>query len=1058
MIRKYIFLLLLMSYSCVLYGQSLKGTVLNEKGEPLKDATISILGSNQKTSSGGRGEFMFTLSAGRYRLNITYTGFHSIDTVINVPFGHNLQVTMQPANRQLEEVTVSTGYQDVVKGRSTGSFYKVDQAQLVQNVSPSILTRLANITSSFQVDKRANVATTYQIRGLASLDSRSMMPLVVLDNFPYEGNLDNINPNDIESVTVLKDAAASAIWGARAGNGVIVLTSKKAKTGETMRIDFNSSLNIQAKPDLYKADQLSPEATVDLESMLFAQGYYDDRFNSTYYQVIPEVAEILNDQRQGTITTATAAQKLNQLKTQDLRSDMLKYLYRTAVGKQYALSIAGNSNAVTYRLSAGSDRNLTNLEGNESQRLTFRSDNTISLNKNWKVQAGIAVTNSLSKSNSPAGYGSFSASEGGVSAYSRLADDQGNALPINLYYRGRFTDTVGKGRLLDWKYRPLDELANSDKQNRLFDVVVNLGSSYRITPWLSADVKYQYQRSNEKTPQFNSEATYFTRDLINRFTVLGSSTTYNLPRGGIYKSSDIAQQSHALRAQLNLNHHWGNHQVDAILGGEQREINQRTDNTLLYGYNPETLNSVAVDGVHAYPTYLNLSSSVYIPTAGIPAETVNRFISAYANAAYTFRGRYKITGTVRRDASNLFGIRTNQRWVPLWSVGALWKLSEEPFYHSEFIPKMNLRGSYGFSGNVNTNASALTRITYAEAASSPINQAYVTVTTPPNPNLRWEQTEQLNLGLDFAIKNDRVNGSIEAFSKYSFDLMNTVYTDATSGFSSVTLNSAAIKARGIDVVLNSRNINGNFSWQSSLLFSYINYRVVGTSANLITDGLTSDGVTVFPVLELNPYAVVSFKWAGLDPATGNPRGYVNGQISTDYDAIALTPLSQQVVHGSAVPPVFGNLRNTFNWKNLSLTLNIRYELGYYFRRPALNYASMYLNSNGISEYEQRWQKPGDEAHTNVPSLVYPENGMRDLFYTQSEITVERGDHIRLEDIYLNYQWQPQKIKFLKQVNFYLYTNQLNLILWRENKLNLDPDAVQGIQNRISLAAGIKAGF
>ncbi|KQN35819.1 hypothetical protein ASE92_06640 [Pedobacter sp. Leaf41] len=1042
-----------------LRAQELTGKITNEQGLPVANVNVSIANVPKKSFSLIGGVFKINVVAGKHQVNFSHTGYVNYDTLITVPQKGVIQIILKRAVKQLDEVQVSTGYQVIDKRRSSGSFYKVEQAQLNQSVNPDILGRLENITSSLQVDRRKGSSTTYQIRGLGTLDANSRMPLIVLDNFPYEGDIGNINPNDIESVTVLKDAAASAIWGARAGNGVIVLTSKKTKAGGKVQIDLVSSISVQGKPDLYQANQLSPSATVDLERMLFAKGYYDHQFSDPYYPLIPEVASILNEQKTGVLSATDAEAKLGLLNGQDVRKDMLQYLYRPAVAQQYALSLAGNTGGLVYRLSGGADRSLSNLIGDANERYTFRSDNTIALTSNWKLSAGVMLTSSLDRNNSVGGYGGFQTSTGGVSTYSQLADGLGNALAVDWFYNKGLTDGVANLGLLDWKYRPLDELKISNRQTQLFDLLLNLGTSYQLNKWLSADFKYQYQRSNQQAPQFNALESYYSRDLINMFTVLGTnSITYNLPKGGIYRRTDTDRNGYSARAQFNINQNWGEHALEAIVGAERRQSRLRTDNQILYGYDPQTLNSINVNYAIAYPTYANLNDNAYIPAAGLPSEILNRFVSVYANAAYTYKQKYSVTGSIRRDASNLFGVRTNQKWVPLWSVGGVWKIDDEGFYQNDWIPHLSLRVSYGFSGNVNNNASALTRITYGAASASPINIPYVTVNAPPNPNLRWEQTEQFNLGVDFGFRKQRFTGSIDLFSKYAFDLLNTVYTDATSGFTSVILNSAAIKARGVDVVLNSRNIEGTFNWQSSLLFSYVNYKVLSNRNSINTTGLTSDGAIVFPVPGYNPYAVVSFKWAGLDPQNGNPLGYLKGEVSNDYDAIALNPIEEQVVHGPAVPPVFGNLRNTFNWKNLSLTLNIRYKLGYYFRRPSINYSSLYQSSSGLSEFENRWQKSGDEIFTTVPSMIYPADGMRDLFYTQSEVTVEKGDHIRLEDLYLSYQWKPAHLKFLKQATFYLYTNQLNFILWRANKLGIDPDAVYQVRNRASFAAGIKANF
>lgn len=1052
--------ILLTALLCVcLYGglraQVLSGAITDEKGLPLRKAVISIPDQQKNTISSEKGIFSLALPKGSYKLKISHVGYQSLDTLVSIPLTLSLKIVLYPSAKQLQEVSISTGYQEIGKERSAGAFSKVDQAQLNQSVRPDILSRLDGVTSSLLVDKRSADGTTYQIRGLGSLSLSGRMPLIVLDNFPYEGDINNINPNDIESVTVLKDAAAASIWGARAGNGVIVLTSKKAKAGDRLRIDFNGSFGMQDKPDLFSANQLSPEETVDLETYLFGQGHYDALFNDVSRPPIPATAELWHAAQIGASTSAEVQSELAMLKHQDMRSDMLRYIYRPAVSQQYAMSFSGSTGVLNYRLSGGADANKASFVGNESKRYTLRSDNTISLNARWKVQAGLSLTHNTAINNSQGGYGAYRSARSGLSAYGKLADDQGNPLPVDIYYRGLFTDTVGKGKLLDWKYRPLQELANSDKATSLLDMMLNLGTSYRINKWLSADLKYQYQHGEQKLPQYFNEASYFSRDLINRFTALGSTTTYNIPRGGILRNSQTDKTSQSIRGQLNVQQSWTRHELTAIAGAEKRETNLRTDHALLYGYNPETLNSTAVNYATQYPSYGGLSGNGYIPAAALPTETVNRFVSVYANAAYTYNGKYTVSGSVRKDASNLFGVNTNQRWVPLWSMGAVWRADQEAFYKIDWLPTLSVRLSYGFNGNIDPNASALTRISYNAASGSPINQASVTVTAPPNPNLSWEQTEQLNAGIDFGWRKQRLTGSVDVFSKYAFDLMNSVYKDPTSGFSYLNLNSAAIKTNGIDLVLNSRNIEGNFNWQSSLLLSYVSYKVVGNADPYDTDGLISDGTIVFPILGYNPYEIVSYKWAGLNPQTGDPQGYVNGQISADYDAIALNPIAEQVVHGSALPPVFGNLKNTFGWKNLSLSINVRYKFGYYFRRPSLNYTSLFANSNGYAEYAERWQRPGDEQHTQVPSLIYPANAMRDNFYNNADINVEKGDHIRVEDVYLSYNWLPKSTRLFKQATFYVYSNQLNLILWRANDLRLDPDLIYQPRNRINIAAGLR---
>jgi hypothetical protein len=335
----------------------------------------------------------------------------------------------------------------------------------------------------------------------------------------------------------------------------------------------------------------------------------------------------------------------------------------------------------------------------------------------------------------------------------------------------------------------------------------------------------------------------------------------------------------------------------------------------------------------------------------------------------------------------------------------------------------------------------------------------VGIVSPPNPHLRWEQVKTLNAGIDFGLFNNRLNGSLEYYTKHSDDLINSVLLDPTVGFSNANQNSASIFSKGIDLVLNSLNIDGALKWRSTILFNYVNYKTTKNLNPPGTQGLVSSGMYIFSILNYNPYEIVTYKWAGLNPKTGDPQGYVNGAVSTDYEAIEQNPISQQVVNGSAIPPVFGSFRNTFEWKQFSLAVNITYRLNYYFLKPTTNYSNLIASGAGYSDYDQRWQKPGDELHTNVPSFIYPTNSLRDQFYQYASINALKGDNIKLRDIYFSYDVSPHlKIPGIKSLQFYLYANQLNLIIWRANKAGLDPDVIYGIKPPVNYSLGIKANL
>lgn len=1034
---------------------TIHGSVTDSVNNPIPGATISST-SGKTLSINNEDGFDLVIPHIPDTLIISAVGYKTRTMIIHSATGP-LHFILETAPGYLQEVTVNTGYQRIPKERATGSFYLINNDLLNQKVSTDILSRLDGITSGLLVDKRNSNQITYQLRGLSTLTQGAMMPLIVLDNFPYSGDINNINPNDIENITVLKDAAATSIWGARAGNGVIVITTKKAKRGQPLRVSANVSLTLQPKPDLFTAYQVPTASYIDLEEYLFQHNYYNSIFRNVRRPAISPVVEILQAKKNGLITEQQADDQINALKRIDVRNDMEKYLYRNTINQQCDVSLSGSAGKLDYLFSSGFNKDLSNLVGNENSRITLRSDNTIHLTRDWDFKSGIILTQTHATNNSPGGYGSYTVSVNGITPYTRLVNSDGTAAALDIYYRGMFTDTAGNGQLLDWKFRPLDELHDNDNYTNQADVLVNLASDYKINKWLSASTQYQYESSRNDNYNYHSLQSFYTRDLINQYTqIVDGLPVYIVPKNGILNTNQQKLQSQSARAQLNVNYSTNSKsQVSAIAGAEIRELKTTGAARQDFGYDDNSLTSIGVDYTQQYPTFDNVRGMAYIPNATVFTGTTNLFVSLYSNASYIFDNRYILSGSIRKDASNFFGVRTNQKWVPLWSVGAAWNISNEKFYKATWLPYLKLRTTYGINGNLNPNASALTTIAYSNASVSSIGVPFTQLSSPPNPDLRWEKVKQLNIGLDFSLPRNIVSGSVEYYKKKSVDLINTEDLDPMTGFFTTLTNSATIGGHGIDLTVNTINANGKIKWKTMLLFSYVSYKVLKNLDPTPTDGLVSNGTIIFPVTGYNPYIISSFKFAGLDPQTGDPLGYVNGEKSNDYSAISENPISQQVVSGQALPPYFGTLRNTFEWKDFTLAVNVFGRFNYYFRKPSLNYNSLIRYGTNGYGFENRWQNPGDEKTTNVPSIVYPVQSRRDAFYQESSINVLPADNLKLTEIYLSYSLRSVSLKFMRTATFYLYVNNLNVIIWKKNKEGLDPDILYNVKPPVSYSAGLK---
>ncbi|RZJ88618.1 MAG: SusC/RagA family TonB-linked outer membrane protein [Chryseobacterium sp.] len=1024
---------------------------------PVENMSITNQSNGTGTVSGEDGEFSILLITGMNKLSFRKVGGFELDTLIEFPLAKPLLISMQNQANQLEEITVNTGYQQIPKERATGSFYQLKNKVIELRVGPDILSRIESAIPGVYFDKRDVSSPKIQIRGISTLTNTILDPLIVLDNFPYEGSINSINPNDVENITVLKDAAASSIWGARAGNGVIVITTKKGRFNKPLSIDLNSNITFKPVTNIYNKYEMSVGSTIEVERYLFEKGAYDYLFTDPFMQPLPQVAEILNQIRTGAITPSVGEQRISDLAKYDIRDDLTKYVYRKSLNQQYSLSLNGGSEFVKYIFSAGYDNIVGDQVGNSTNRITLRSDNTFKIGKKIQATAGMIYTNTKGMNNAILGYGQYYNTTAGAMGYTRLADENGNPLAIDFLLRGNFTDTVGMGKFLDWKYRPLEELKNNDDTNSLSDILLNLSGNYKPLNWLNFDLKYQYQNSGNLIEKNNNVNSYFTRDYVNRYSqIVNNQVKYIIPLGGILQRTDGRMISQSLRGQVNIDRRFADdHELHVIAGAEVREKNLNSLAQNIYGYDENTLSISPVDFNNLYPIFAGLDNNSYVPSGLAMGHTVNRFFSVYGNGAYTYKNRYTISASARRDASNLFGVSTNQKWQPLYSIGGSWLITNEKFVSVDWLSKLSARITYGLSGNIDPNATALTRISYVVPALNTTNIPAVSISAPPNPNLRWEKVETMNFALDFSFLQDRIGGSIEYYVKNSTDLFNTVRFDKTSGIQTARQNSASLSGKGVDINISSRNLVGLFSWTSNFFLSQVSTKITKNLNPPSLIGFTSNGNSIYPIEGYNPYMVVSYKWAGLDPIDGSPRGILNGVVTKDYAALFRNSIEEQVVHGSAVPTVYGALRNNFEYKSFSLSFNLSYKLGYYFRRPALNYTQLFQNGKGLSEYEQRWRKPGDEMNTSVPSLIYPANSQRDVFYERSEINVEKGDHIRFEEINLGYRFSPRPGNFFKAIHFYAFANNLNWVIWKANRAGLDPNIIYGIRYGANFSAGIK---
>lgn len=1019
-----------------------KGKITTEQGEPIAGATITVKGTNKAVTTNEAGEFVLTGIDNHATLVISSVSFESREIKLNGK--PDIAIKLKAKDRRLDSVIISynTGYQYIPRERATGSFTHIDNELLNRSVSTNIIDRLKGVASGVLFDGNTGTSTGFSVRGRSTIFANTD-PLIVLDNFPYDGDLSTINPNDVESITILKDAAAASIWGARASNGVVVITTKKGKFNQPIQVSFNSNVTIGQKPDLHARPDMTTSDIIDVERFLYDKGQYAG-YVWTPYVAPSSVVAILEKQTQGIITEAEANTQLNALRSLNNKDDLLKYYYHPSVNQQYSLNVNGGGEFNKYYLSVGYDRNLQNVKTNTSDRLTINAANTYTLlNNRLEINAGINFSVSKTKSNGTGTYVNR--------PYEMLADAAGNPLNFN-FYREEWTDTIGDGHLLDWKLKPLNELRTADNKSELTNYMLNVGVKYKIIKGLDANILYQYSKGITENTFFNPLSSFTARNQINTFSQVDYTTgniKRGIPLGDMLSLSSITYQSHNVRGQLAYSSSWGKHSISGIAGAELKDYSAATNTHTLYGYNKETGQVSPVDFATPQPQIFYSWATGSVGGSPTQSGIADRYLSLYGNLAYTYNEKYTFSASARKDESNLFGVKANQKGVPLWSLGGIWNISKENFYKLKWLPDLSVRVTNGYNGNVDKSVSAFTtlQLTYG---TNIFNLPEAAIVNPPNPSLRWEKVNVLNVGVDYGVLNGRIAGSIEYYKKNGKDLIGFSPLAPQTGLSQFRGNAADLKGEGFDVVINSINTKGSFIWNSTFLFSYnidkITSYKVNTSALSFHEGY--------------PYsAIFSYRWAGLDNI-GDPLGYIGKETSKAWGTIInMDSIGVNTTFSDrGVPSYFGSLRNTFSWNRLSISVNLLYKMGYSFRKPSISYPNLFTTLSGHSDYQYRWQLSGDEMKTNIPSMDYPVDYNRDFFYNNSEVLVKKGSHVRFQDINISYSLTGKSISKLpvKSLSLYVYANNLG-ILWRANKEDIDPE-YQDIPAQKNITIGLKADF
>ncbi|WP_407430537.1 SusC/RagA family TonB-linked outer membrane protein [Arcticibacter sp.] len=968
--RFLLILLLLLSFSHAGYSQSrstVSGVVLDAEGLPLPGASVYVDKSSigQETGTPGviqnsaigtttnvKGEFTLQVPEGTTHLRVSFLGFNSV--LVSIKNKTSVRVVLSSNDNNLQEVTVN-GYTSISKRKNTTAIAVVDFEKIrqvgVSGIDQMLEGQVAGVAVT-TLNGGPSAAPKIRIRGTVSLNG-SQDPLWVLDGIPLEGtNLPNVydkdnidelrnlpiaglNPDDIADITILKDAAATAIYGARAANGVIVVTTKRGKQGP-VAVSFNANTFITDRPDLSKLNLMNSNEKVDFELGLAGRTDLDYRLNQgSVARILNQSNELQNYQSNGFGALSTATQQA----INDLRNNHTNWgneLYQTSVNQQYGLSFSGGNDQATYFLSSGyyNEKGATKGTGLERYNVTLRTDYKLS----DKLTLGAAIFGSQSNRKS---YLTETAAFTNPAKYSRNVNPYQPVRNAAGAYEYDL-DIFGTSNLTGDVYIPFNMLEERENtkyalDNKSIKGLVDL--NYKVYKDLKLRSELGIQMEETAIEKFGSPHSYFGRKYREDTRYYNSASKqyqYFLPEGGIIQNQQTSFFQYNWKTMLEYSKVIAEkHEIEALAGTELRRNNNSDILTKGFGYDERTLTNQNI----VFPSADLADNAKYRTYQKL--ENENAFASFFGTLSYTYDRRYTLYGSIRYDGSDLFGVDPKYRYLPIYSVSGAWNAKEEAFFRNvSWLSNLRVRSSYGLQGNIDKNTSPFVVGNYDKGSILPGgNETNINVTSPPNDKLRWEKTSTFNAGLDLGVFNHAIQFTLDYYNRNSKDLIGTEALPLETGFEFTQSNFARVNNKGLELSISTRNISSNkFSWSTDLNIAHNKSKVLREK---VRDNQYTPSREGYPV-----NALFVIKTAGLD-ANGIPQFVQkNGDVVSLeafyklYDPYAdffpgllsqsaLTATEYQGLFsyaGDRDPKYVGGLINRFRYANFDLSVSAIFNL------------------------------------------------------------------------------------------------------------------------------------
>ncbi|MCB0531409.1 MAG: TonB-dependent receptor [Lewinellaceae bacterium] len=927
--------ILLLSFQLGWSQRTVSGSVLDaETNTPLIGVTLVVKGASSGAVTDANGHFSLSVPEGATALVVSYVGYQRQE----VALGNESVLTISlNAGSILDEVVV-IGYGTQKRADITSAISRMDAENLVERpvarLDQAMVGQLAGVRIQ-QTSGLPGAGFRVQVRGTGSISANNQ-PLYVIDGFPLEvseqnanggfasGNpLDNINPNDIESIEVLKDASAAAIYGSRASNGVVLITTKSGQAGKPkINLNVNFGWNKTAK----KLDILSAEEWIDRASEMIDAAWVASGPGRTASQTSAERQAIL-----GTFNTNLIKDDRWAMPGHPglVYIDWQDEMFRTGMMQDYQLSATGGNNAVKYYIS-GNYRDQEGIAiGVGYKQYSARANVEVNASDRLKFGINVAPTYSI-------------ANNSGVEGKDQQMHLAVSVVPVS-------EDTVG----LDINVGDNDRYRWGNSRNSPVRVVENTTGDTKIFRTLStAYAQYSLFNGLDLRSSVNLDNADQTYKMYRAAWVSGAKGN----RSASGRASGYRRQTFVNENTLSYNKTFGGqHNVSAIVGTSYNTSKFDNYDIRVSGFNSDVV------------TTLNAAN---VTAATFTRETKNTLISYFGRVQYNYNDRYLLAASLRRDGSSRFGPDT--KWGVFPSVSAGWRVSEEEFMKDvDFISSLKLRGSWGISGN--NGIGDYSHVSILEFANYSFGGTLAAGQVPgnfANAGLSWEESQTLDFGVDFGLFNNRIFASFDYYTKKNTDLLLNIPIPTSVGFSTALTNIGEVLNKGWEVELATRNLTGEFSWTTSVNFSHNSNEVkqlgpenapILGGAYDINHNILMVGEPMYSIYVVQMIGILS--QADIDGGAalyGNQKEGDPKYLDANGDG-KITP-DDRVLSGHPNPDYVWGITNTFSWKGLDLSFLLQGQWGgviYSTFGRAMDRTGQGYNDNALGFYRDRWRSPSD---------------------------------------------------------------------------------------------------